>query len=103
MKTYYKEQIMEQVEACLDVDLLDLILKMLVGENHEQHPGPICGAEMGVRFNENNPRDKRHHGAVPVEILRAIRNTNQNAATMGNRCTELPRVCGGADSVSRAA
>ena len=52
MKELYKSLIAEAVDACPDVDLLDLVWKMLLDEQ-EVGPAPVSN-KMEVQINEDN-------------------------------------------------
>lgn len=101
MFEFYKTAIMEAVEVCQDADLLDLVWKMLL--DSAKAPSPIRPNVSGVKTDANNSRDKGLHRAVSIQICGSAPHTTPHSAGVGNRRAELPGVCGGADSLPRAA
>lgn len=101
MHNFYKSAILEAVNACEDTNLLDLVLKMLL--ESAKHPGPVEPIKLEVTTNANHPGDKRLHRAIPIQICNDPTHPATHCSGVGNRREELPRVCGGADSLPSAA
>ena len=101
MKDFYESVIAEAVEACQDLELLDLVWKLLQESATTPRPGKPTESE--VNANANNQRNTSQHRAIAVQICSRAKHSDSLHPKMGNRCKQLPRVCGGADSLPRAA
>ena len=101
MKQLYKNAIMEAIDCCEDVDLLDLVWRLL--QDAAGGPMPSNVMTLEVKPDADHSRDTRKHGAVPVQICRRTSHPDQVHPKMGNRREQLSGVCGGTDSISRAA
>lgn len=101
MREFYKTAILEAVEACEDMNTLDLVWKLL--QDCAPAPSPVEPTGLEVRSNANNSRDTRLHRAVSIQICRSATHTNSVNPKMGNRCKPVSAVCGGADSLPSAA
>ena len=101
MREFYKTAILEAVEACEDINLLDLVYKIL--QDSVKIPDPVEPIRLEVIPSANNSRDKRLHRTVPIQICGRVEGTTPHSAGVGNRRAELSAVCGGADSLPSAA
>ena len=101
MKNYYRDAILEAIDCCEDTSLLDLVLKLLLDSSGA--PVPAAPVALEVKINANYSRNSRLHGAVPVQVRGRAAHPGQNRAGVGDRWTELPGVCGGADCLQSAA
>lgn len=101
MKEYYRDAILEAVDVCEDISLLDLVWKMLL--DGAGAPGPAELIALEVRNDANDPRDQGRHGAVPVQICSRAAHPHKDHSKLGNRWAELPGVCSGADCLQSAA
>ena len=101
MKDFYRAAIMEAIEACEDIGLLDLVWKMF--QESATAPTPAGPTLLEVRKNADNTRDPRQHWAVPSQICNSATHPGPIHSKVGNRREDLPRVCGGVDSLPRAA
>lgn len=102
MKELYKQAIMQAVDECTDLGLLDFIWKLLE-DAAPTTPDPAEQITLEVKYNENYSRDTRQHGPVAGQVLRRAAHPKKNLGRMGSRSAELPGVCGGADSLQSAA
>jgi hypothetical protein len=101
MHDFYKTAILEAVNACEDINLLDLVWKML--QESAKIPDPVEPLRMEVRTDADHSRDTRLHRAVSIQICGSATHSGQVYPKVGNRRAELSRVCSGADSLPSAA
>lgn len=101
MKDLYKQAILEAVDNCTDTNLLDLVWKLLIDGAVSPTPSNVIALE--VRTDANHSRDTQKHGAVTSQICGRAAHPRPLHPKMGNRREQLPKLCGGADSLSRAA
>jgi hypothetical protein len=101
MRDFYITAILEAVSACEDMNLLDLVWKML--QDSAKIPDPAERSRLEVRTDANHSRDTRLHWAVPIQICGGSTHSSQNYSKLGNKGAELSRVCSGADSLQSAA
>lgn len=101
MHDFYKTAILEAVEACEDMNLLDLVLKIL--QDSAVSPDPVEPIRLEVIPSANNSRDKRLDRTVAIQICGGSTHPSENYSKLGNRRAELPGVCGRADSLQSAA
>ena len=101
IKKLYKNMILEAVEDCADPGLLDLVYKILInGQASAPDPSPL---EMEVNYNADHQRDTKQHRPVAFRVLRSAEHTEAHTGEVGAGREKLSRVCGGFDSLSRAA
>lgn len=100
MFDFYKTAISEAVDACEDLALLDLVWKMLASAKPTTPAG--CTA-LEVRTSANNSRDTRLHRDVAIQICGGSAHPDPIHSKVGDRSKQVPGVCGGADSLPRAA
>lgn len=103
MKDLYKQAILEAVDSCTDTNLLDLVWKMLVNGAETPSPTPSNVIGLEVKRDADHSRDTQKHGTVTVQICGRAAHPRPIHSKMGNRREQLPELCGGADSLSRAA
>jgi len=101
MEKAYKQFILEAIENCMDEALLDLVWKLLAASAGA--PDPAGPTIQEVENNDNDQRDTEQHRTLTVQVLQGTKHPAPDSAGVGNRRKKLPRVCGGADSLSRAA
>lgn len=99
MKNAYKKMILQAVENCHDLELLDLVWKILI--EAEGAPSPD-NTTQEVKY-EDNKSHKGVHRIIPVQVLRRAEHSSPDGAKMGDRWQQVPGVCGGADSLQSAA
>lgn len=95
-------QVVNAAEDCTDLDLLDLVWKLLL----EAQPTPPPEANivrLEVLNNVHDQGNTEQHGAVPVKVRGGVKHTRPNHTEMGAGRKSMPGVCGGADSLPRAA
>lgn len=98
----YRDKIMQLVDECADMSLLDFIWKTLLYSSGEGFdPGEAAAQE--VERNEHNKGNTEQHGAVTIKVLRGAKHTDPHAAQMGARDKKLSGVRGGADRLQSAA
>lgn len=98
-KEFYKGLIMDAIDDCRDMELLDLVYKLL---SAEQDAGPTPTI-MEVKKNADNSRDTKKHGAIAVQVLRGAGHTRPNITKMGDWGEPLPGLCGELDCLQSAA
>ena len=98
----YRDKIMQLVDECTDMSLLDFIWKtMLYSAGEGFDPGAAAAQE--VERNGHNKGNKKQHGNVTVKVLRGAKHINPHVTQMGARDKEMPGVRGGADRLQSAA
>lgn len=102
-KDLYKSMIVDAVDGCDDAALLDLVCKMLRSDETSTPPSGPAPVILEVIQSGDHPRDQKQNGAVTVKIRRGSAHPGKDRTGVGNRRTELPDVCGGADSLPCAA
>ena len=102
MKELYMQNITQAVDECHDLELLDLVWKLL-SDAAPTTPDPVEPVTLEVKCNANYSRDKRQHGPVTNQIRSSAWCSAPHHAVVGNRRAELPEVCGGADCLQSAA
>lgn len=102
MEELYKQAIMRAVDECNDLELLDLVWKLL-DDAAPNTPDPVEPITLEVKCNANYSRNQRQRRDVPLCVLRSAEHPKKNTGKMGAWRAELPGVCGGADSLQSAA
>lgn len=102
MERLYKQAIMQAVDDCTDLEMLDLVWKLLA-DAAPTTPDPVEHITLEVKYNGNYSRDQRQRRDVPLRVLRSAEHSKKNTGKMGAWRAELPGVRGGADCLQSAA
>ena len=99
MKTLYKEKILQAVDECHDIDLLDLVLKMLLTAEGSPSPDIIT---QEVKY-EDNKRIMRIVPPVANGTCKTLRHPAQNNTKLAWRAKKPAGLCGQYDAGNIAA
>lgn len=101
LKDCYKEKIAEAVESCTDVELLDLVWKMLVDANVSD-PTPTPSAPE-VKLIENYPRTVQRVRCNANRTVKEVRSPSQNDPRLARWPKNPAGLCGQYDDGAVAA